>query len=137
MSSNFETEYYQEISDYIESQKITYPIGETFYTTYNAPNTMSNIDDSTLILMKDMDVYVLKLWILAITLLKRNHDPTIACVIYLKYSEHKDYMCKSYFYKSLKRLIEDGYLIETPKRYHYIINIKHAHKLFKPKFESE
>lgn len=132
-----ESEYYSEVSAYIESQKIVRPIGDSYHSSYNEANTTAALSDDAIKLMAIMDINTLVLWVHVINSITRGHDPVSVCTVYLKQSELKSLMCKPYYYKALKDLINYGALIETSIKYRFIINIKLIHKLYKPKYEEK
>jgi hypothetical protein len=123
------------ISDYLESQKRDIITDEFAYSTYAPPNTMFSISNDMPMMMLAMPPGRLKVWLVCLSLMKRNHDPTIACSIVIKHEYFKDYISKSRYHICIKELIKDGLLVATPKKSVVIIHIAKASKLFKPKLE--
>jgi hypothetical protein len=133
MASNLEI--HSHISNYLESQRTDILTDEFGYSTYTAPNTMFHISNALPEMMIRMSPRVLKVWLRSISRLRRNHDPVIACTITMSYTYYKDVVSKGSYYKALKELEDEGLLIKTLNKKVFIVNIKHANKLYKPKFE--
>jgi len=133
MASNLEI--HSHISTYLESQRTDILTDDFGYSTYTAPNTMFHMHNAMPEIMIAMPPRVLKVWLRSISRLKRNHDPVIACTIVMGYTHYKDIVSKGSYYKAVKQLEEDKFLIPTLNKKIYIVNVKHVNKLYKPKFE--
>lgn len=127
-------EYHKHISDYLENQKRDILTDDFGYATYTSPNTMFNISNELPEIMINMSHSTLKVWLRCLSLLKRNHDPVLACTIKMVHKEFKDIVGRTSYYKSLKELEDMDMILRTQKQSMYIVNVKMANKLFKPKF---
>lgn len=127
--------YHKHISDYLDTQKRDFLTESFGYSTYTAPNTMFNLSNDMPEIMISMPPTTLKVWLRILSLLKRNHDPVLACTAYLEYDAFTDVAARTSFYKARKKLASMGLIIKTTKRSMYIVNVKYANKLFKPKLE--
>lgn len=134
---NIESIHYQEVTEFLELHKRMHGPEAFRYASYNPPNSMIHISDHCLLLMCDMSPTESKLWLNILKILKRNHEPVLACTALIKFSDLSDLMCKASFYKCLNLLVNKRFVIKTRKSFVYIVNPQFAHKLFKPKNESE
>lgn len=132
---NHNREYHRHISDYLESQKKDIITDDFAYSTYTSPNTMFNISNDLPELMIAMQPTTLKIWLRMISLIRRSHDPVLACTVHVKHTAFKDIAGRTAYYKALKQLTDMELLIKTKKVSMFIVSIKYANKLFKPKFD--
>lgn len=131
MPSN--NEIHNHISNYLDKKKREF-ITESFgYTSYTAPHTMFSIGNDLPELMLKLNPPTLKVWLRCMSLLKRNHDPVMACTIIIKHEYFKDLVGRTNYYKAIKELVENEFLINTLRKSVYIVNINYANKLYKPK----
>ena len=77
----------------------------------------------------------MKCWHRCLSLLKRNTDATKACTVVLSLHLFTDIVSKKYYYFGIKELVERSLLLATNDKNVFIVNIKHANKLYKPKLD--
>lgn len=123
------------ISDYLDSERKDYLTEDFGYSSYTAPNTMYQVSNDLDEILLKLPYSALKVWHRTMTLLKRNHDPVIACSVLMKYDYYSDLISKPTYHRSVKILVDADLLITTSKSTIKIVNVKYANKLFKPKFE--
>jgi len=121
--------------DYLARIKRTYITGSFAFTSYNPPNTMFEIKNDLPDLLLTLEPMALRLYLKCLTLLKRNHEPTLAITILLSHKVAADIMTRSTYYIALKQLIALGLLVKTPAQGIFIICPTYATKLFKPKLD--
>ena len=133
MSSNIDI--HNHISEYLESRKSEYLTPEFGYASWNPPNSMFNISNNLPDILLELEPATCRVFLKILSLLKRNHDPVMAVTLHIKYEYFKNLVGRTKYYSSIKELLDKGLLIPTLRKSVYIISIKHANKLFKPKLE--
>lgn len=129
-NKNYEFKY-----SFLDNIKQTFLTGSFAFTSYTSPNTTMEVSNDIFDIMLNMKPNELKVWLKACSMLKRNHEPTVACSVFITKEDCS--MSKSTFYDATSRLMKKELLIKTLKRSEYIVNPKYAHKLFKPKCDFE
>ena len=124
---------FDHISSYIKSKTRLLLTSNFPFMTYNPPNTMFNISNDLPELLLAMTTPQLHMALRCMQLLKRSHEPTQAITIPIGYEHFKDLLGRTSFSTSKKYLIDLGFLIATPNKKIFIVNINMVNKLYKPK----
>jgi hypothetical protein len=127
--------FHKHISDYLDGQRKDYITDDYAFTSYHAPNTTYVVSNDLDDILIELPLKALRTWYRTMRLLKRNHDPVLACTVVMKYEHYKDLMSRKSFYESKALLLEAQLLIKTAKPSIMIVNVRYASKLYKPKFE--
>jgi len=123
------------ISAYIKSTIIEYITPDFGYASYTAPNTMFNISNELPDLMLKLTTPTLRLWLKALSSLTRNPNPVLAVTVTVRLEDYKELVGRTNYYKALKELQDVKLFIPTLRKNVFIVNIKHANKLYKPKLD--
>ena len=123
------------ISEYIDSKKREFLTPEFGFASYTAPNTMFSVSNDLPDLMLKLTTPTLRFWIKALSTLKRSQNPVLAVTILVKYEDYKELVGRTNYYKAIKELLKHELFIATLRKNVFIVNIKYANKLYKPKLD--
>lgn len=126
---------HKHISEYIDNQRRDYITDDFAYASYNAPHTMYAISNDLDDILLKLKPRAYKVWHRTMTLVKRNHDPVMACSVHMRYEYYTDLVSRSSYFLAIKELVDAELLLKTKSPVIKIVNVKYANKLFKPKLE--
>lgn len=127
------SDIHSKISEYLEQHRIEILTDEFGFATYNSPNTMYSVGNHVDELVLRLSPAALRMWHRCLSLLRRNTDPVLACSFIMKLELFEDIVTRNAYFKGKKELIRYDLILPTKDNKLYIVNIKHANKLYKPK----
>lgn len=133
MSSN--KDFHNHISDYIESKRREFITPDFGYASYTSPNSTFSVGNDLPDLMLKLTTPTLRFWLKALSSLTRSSNPVLAVTILVRYEDYKELVGRTNYYAALKELQKYELLLATPKKSIYIVNVKYANKLYKPKMD--
>lgn len=123
------------LEDYISSKHVQIITDGFHYSGYSAPNVNYETSDKFFELLQQLTTPSIKVAARTVILLKRNHDPALAIVVYINYKDYQDIIGRSSFFKAIKELKKHEFILPLPNPDWFIVNMDYINKCFKPKYE--
>lgn len=124
---------YDEVKSYIERNTFEIVTPEFHYYAYHMPNTTYQVSNDIDEILIRLSPKAYRVWHRTLSIAKRNEDPVLSCVVKCSFSLYSDVSSRNSFFAALEELCGAQLLIKTSSKGIYVINIRYASKLFKPK----
>lgn len=73
-----------------------------------------------------------KVWERMLTSVKGSHNVVKSGGLYLRFKDYEDICSESAFYKSRRKFLKLGLILETPHKYYFILNPLYIVKVYNP-----
>lgn len=121
------------ITRYLELNTKVYNAGRYAYAAYNAPHTTYTVSDDLDEVLCECSPSAIKLWHMIMLRLKRSTDATEVVAVKIQYMMFNEKVSRNTYQRAMKELLDKELLLYTPANKQFIVNIKYAHKCYKPK----
>ena len=128
-----ETILHEFVTRYLERNTKMYSAGHYGYAAYNAPHTAYTASDDLDEVLCECGDRTIRLWHMIMQRVKRSTDATKVVAVKIQYMMFNEAMTRNTYHKCMNELLDKELLLYTPANKQFIVNIKYAHKCYKPK----